>query len=397
MDRSSMSLLNTSTIIIETYHTPTIREFPTTEPTSGLAMLHEFSQTNDMWYCMITTGTSLRDVSVVDLMGQEVYGQILAKNALLVIDLPFEPFLNCIDSVYEHVVQALGIPPSQIIFMSAMWDAYEYNQKVAQRFNIEPIQIFYFSALEYMIHPNAVHNEPPPLAVKPYPKKFLNLNRRWREHRPVSVLLLRYRKLLELGHVSFGPCEDHSNWQAVWDTMRVGAIGNPYLQKAIEESTDIYDMPPLLLDTDELHTNRAVLENTTDPYYADSYFSLVSETTFYTKYYYQNSRFITEKTYKPIAMKHPFVLITIPKSLEVLKFLGYKTFSPWIDESYDNEVDDNTRLLMIMDEVERLSNLSDEQLAQFIQETNAICEYNYNLLKSRTKFVYRMGETCSVI
>lgn len=393
-----MSLLNDTTIIIETYHEPTIRRFPTTEPTSGLAMLHEFSHTNDIWYCMITTGTSLRDVSVVDLMGQEVYQKIMNKTALLVIDLPFEPFLNCIDSVYEHVVQGLGIPPSQIIFMSAMWDAYEYNKKVALRFNIEPIQIFYFSALEYMIHPNTVHDpEPPSLEFKQYPKKFLNLNRRWREHRPLSVLLLRYRNLLDSGYVSFGPCEDHSNWHAIWDTMRVGAAGNPYLENAINQSTDIRDMPPLLLDTDELHTNRAVLEPTTDPYYANSYFSLVSETTFYTKYYYQSSRFITEKTYKPIAMKHPFILITIPGSLEVLKFLGYKTFSPWIDESYDSEYDDNKRLIMVMDEVERLSKLSDAQLAQFIQQTKSICEHNYNLLKNKTKFVYRMGETCSVI
>ena len=393
-----MSLLNKTTIIIETYHTPTVREFPTTQPTSGLAMLHEFSQTTDMWYCMITTGTSLREVSVVDLMGEEVYQKIISGQAFLVIDLPFEPFLNCIDSVYENVVQELSIPPAQIIFMSAMWDAYEYNKKAAARYNSEPLQIFYFSALEYMIHPNAVHNpEPPSLEIKSYPKKFLNLNRRWREHRPVSVLLLRYRNMLAKGHVSFGPCEDHSSWDAIWDTICVSAIGNPYMEQAVRESKDIRDMPPLLLDTTELHTNRAVLEPTTDPYYADSYFSLVSETTFYTKYFYQNSRFITEKTYKPIAMKHPFVLITIPGSLEVLKFLGYKTFSPWIDESYDAEPDDNRRLLMVMDEVERLSNLSDEQLAEFITETNKICEYNYNLLKNRTKFVYRMGETCSVI
>jgi hypothetical protein len=392
-----MSLLNDKTIIIETYHTPTVREFPVTEPTSGLAMLHEFSQTNDMWYCMITTGTSLRDVSIVELMGQETYEKIINRTAFLVVDLPFEPFLNCIDSVYENAVQEHGIPSSQIIFMSAMFDSYEYNKKAAVRYNIEPINIFYFSALEYMIHPNAVQYEPPSLEIKPYSKKFLNLNRRWREHRPVSVLLLRYRNLLEKGHVSFGPCENHGNWDAIWDTVCISGIGNSYMEKAIRESVDIKNMPPLLLDTDELHTNRAVLESTTDPYYATSYFSLVSETTFYTKYYYQNSRFITEKTYKPIAMKHPFVLITIPKSLDVLKFLGYKTFSPWIDESYDNEMDDNRRLLMVMDEVERLSNLTDDELAEFITETNKICEYNYNLLKNRTKFVYRMGETCSVI
>lgn len=393
-----MSVLNTTVPLIETYNDVEVKHFPLRKPTSGLSMLHDYAKTNDIWYCFITTVTSLKYVSIVDLMGPDVLSKVINKQASIVVDLSFEPFLDCIDSIYEDLVLPHNIPASQVIFMSNMFDAYQYNKQIAAKYNSNPIKIFYFSALEYMLYPNAINNvEPKSLEVRPYNKKFLNLNRRWREHRPLLVLLLRYRNLLEKGFVSFGPCENHGDWKDIWDGLRVGAIGNTYLFNAINESTDIMNMPPLLLDTEDLHTNKAELESTTDVYYANSYFSLVSETTFYHRRQHQSSRFITEKTFKPIAMKHPFLLVTIPRSLEVLKFLGYKTFSPWIDESYDSELNDNQRLLKIIDEVERLSNLSDSEVETFVRETNDICQYNFDLLKSKKKFIYEMGETCTVV
>ncbi len=391
-----MSLLNTTVPLIETYSSPNVRHFSLEQPTSGLALLLDYAKSNDIWYCYISTPTSLKLFSIVELMGEDVYNRVLNKTASIVIDLSFEPFLDCIDSVYEHVILQHKIPESQVIFMSNMFDAYSYNNEISRKYNCDPIRIFYFSALEYMLYPS-VSDEPKLLEIKDYQKKYLNLNRRWRDHRPLTILLLRYRNLLEKGYVSFGPCENHGDWKNIWDGLCVGAIGTPYLETAVRESTDIMNMAPLYLDTTELHTNRAELENTTDFYYQNSYFSLVSETTFYHRKKLESSRFITEKTFKCIAMKHPFLLVTIPKSLEVLKFLGYKTFSPWINESYDDEMDDNKRILMILDEVERLCNLTDDELKTFIIEANKICEHNYKLLKNQTKFIYEMGTSCTAI
>ena len=87
-------------------------------------------------------------------------------------------------------------------------------------------------------------------------------------------------------------------------------------------------------------------------------------------------------------MKHPFILVSIPKSLEVLRELGYKTFSPWINESYDLEEDDNTRMLMLVDEIERLTNLSSQELEEFLIAMKEICLYNYNILRDKKEFVY---------
>jgi len=202
------------------------------------------------------------------------------------------------------------------------------------------------------------------------------------------TILLYNKQLLDKGYVSFGPCENNLDWDSVWDGLKVDALDNPEMLSIMDQNISIKNMPPLYLDTDELHTNRAELTDTTNSYYENSYFSVVSETTFYHKHTQRNSRFLTEKTYKAIKLQHPFVIVSLPKSLEALKELGYKTFSPWIDESYDQELNDNKRLVMITAEVERLCNLPEEQLKEFLVAMKEICMYNYTILQSRERFLY---------
>jgi hypothetical protein len=53
---------------------------------------------------------------------------------------------------------------------------------------------------------------------------------------------------------------------------------------------------------------------------------------------------LTEKTLKPIACGHPFILAAGPGALEYIRSYGFKTFAPYIDESYDQETDSLKRL-----------------------------------------------------
>jgi len=384
-----MSLLNIKFPFIETYTEPTINYFSgKTQPSIGLALLHDFQKTTDIWYCMITTDCSLSKFPIRSLMGEEHYRKIVNKTAYVVLDLSFEPFLDAIDSIYQHVIINGKIPASQVIFMSAMYDAVDFNKTAAVRYNSEPIKIFYFSSLEVKVQHEQNLANSVPLRIKSYEKKFLNLNRRWRIHRPMLTVLLHHRKLLDKGFVSFGPCENQRSWDTIWNYMLHLSSNNAKMSSAIKDSEDIKNKPWMYLDTDEFDTNRANSQKSMDKFYHNSYFSVVSETTFHTDNPARNSRFITEKTYKAILMRHPFILVTIPKSLEVLKNLGYKTFSPWINEDYDVEMDDNKRMMMIVDEIERLSNLNDDELKLFLSNVIGICEYNYKKLISQSKFIY---------
>ena len=96
-----------------------------------------------------------------------------------------------------------------------------------------------------------------------------------------------------------------------------------------------------------------------------------------------NSIFLTEKTYRPIILKHPFVLASRPNSLAALRNLGYKTFHPFIDESYDEVLNDTVRMQLIMAEIERLCNFTDAQWIKWQENIKPIVEHNHTLLMSK--------------
>ena len=119
---------------------------------------------------------------------------------------------------------------------------------------------------------------------------------------------------------------------------------------------------------------------------------MVTETNFYSEVEKYNSsyvsicqptRFFSEKTFKPMAYRHPFVMVSVPKMLKLLRDMGYKTFHPYINEDYDKEENDGKRLLMIVDEICRLSRLNEKELEEFILNTQDICEHNFKILQQK--------------
>ena len=87
----------------------------------------------------------------------------------------------------------------------------------------------------------------------------------------------------------------------------------------------------------------------------------------------------TEKTWKPIAMKMPFIIIGQPFVLKKLREYGYKTF-PW-DESYDEIVDPDKRMESIIDLVVALNSRKD--FVELIESCEDIVDHNFDLLKRR--------------
>ena len=67
-------------------------------------------------------------------------------------------------------------------------------------------------------------------------------------------------------------------------------------------------------------------------------------------------------------------------NLEYLKSYGFKTFDCWIDESYDNEQNNSTRMRMIAAEVNRLCSMSKEQLHDWYWSMEEILVWNRNRL-----------------
>jgi len=111
--------------------------------------------------------------------------------------------------------------------------------------------------------------------------------------------------------------------------------------------------------------------------YKDSYFSLVSETEFFTKW----NIYTTEKTIKPIQQYHPFVILGNPNTLKYLQSMGFQTFSSVWDESYDNEIIDSVRIFKVSKLVNSLIKKTDDEWVDILKKIKPILIHNRELLK----------------
>jgi hypothetical protein len=237
---------------------------------------------------------------------------------------------------------------------------------------------------------------PTPFTLEPkqYDKKFINLNRRWRGFRPMFVTSLLCTGLLNKGFVSLAPSDDGHSFPAYWGDLWNMSYEMPWYRDLIGPNIErIKNLPPLYLDTTEMQTNWAQAEKPgqMNYYYENSYFSVVSETNYFmNKQGFEPSRFFSEKTFKAIINHHPILFLSTPGMVSALKQLGYKSYAPWIDESYDQIADDSDRLLAVLKETERLSKLQGDDLEDFLMGCKEITEHNFEVLINKTNFWYKL-------
>lgn len=87
---------------------------------------------------------------------------------------------------------------------------------------------------------------------------------------------------------------------------------------------------------------------------------------------------LTEKTFKPICMKMPFILLSTPHSLEYLRSYGFKTFSEFWDEEYDEEENDLKRVEKIANIASDLDSLSTKELNDLYKHLIPVLNHNFN-------------------
>lgn len=113
---------------------------------------------------------------------------------------------------------------------------------------------------------------------------------------------------------------------------------------------------------DQLFPNRVydhemIVGSSRKPY--DDYFlEIIVETDCIT------TEWITEKTIKNLYIGKPFIVMGGVGILAKLKSLGFRTFSPWINESYDNIPNNFLRLEAIRQEIDRLASIDVNQVYQ---------------------------------
>ena len=106
-----------------------------------------------------------------------------------------------------------------------------------------------------------------------------------------------------------------------------------------------------------------------------SYLELVNETYFDSV----SGLFITEKTFRTIALGHIFLICGQQGLLAHLKQEGFQTFDDLFDESYDDESDLQKKISLILD------NVSNYEKCPYDNETLKRIEHNHSLFYNQQR------------
>lgn len=254
--------------------------------------------------------------------------------------------------------------------------------------NIQLIETVLVNAMEIFINNNSTNVSFKDLSTAPRKKlkNFASLNGVPRLFRLVMTAQLLKNNLLVDAHYTL--------WLNQRGRLSTESLTDIYITRAKKQFPNIAKESLDLLVNDSgmfpmiLHSTPNNHYDQRDVFiYDTSYFSIVAETVF-AKYmgmdddlFYECYDF-SEKLFRPIKFKHPFVLLARPNSLKVLRDYGYKTFHPHINETYDTIEDDEERLLAIIEEVKRLCSFTDHQWISWQRHIKEIVEYNHEFLNN---------------
>ena len=171
---------------------------------------------------------------------------------------------------------------------------------------------------------------------------------------------------------------DHSLWS--YGTVSIGdrPEDNPIQLSRFPgldtEITDFLAHAPYRCDdlTAEQHNQHDQLVRS---HYEDSYCHLVMETLYDADG--SGGTFLTEKTFKPICMRMPFVLAGTQHSLRYLHSYGFRTFGDIWDESYDDEPNDVLRMERIASLLRSLDELPQSAKQDLFWACQEVVEHNH--------------------
>lgn len=118
-----------------------------------------------------------------------------------------------------------------------------------------------------------------------------------------------------------------------------------------------------------VYTHEQIVGSSRKPY-ADYFLEIIAETDIL------STDWITEKTVKNLYIGKPFLVMGGKDTLKKIQNHGFKTFSPWIDESYDSIKNIQQRLNAITNEIDRISSMTYQEINKLNQELQLIFEHN---------------------
>jgi hypothetical protein len=211
-------------------------------------------------------------------------------------------------------------------------------------------------------------------------KKYITFNRLTggaRAYRSFLVAELARNGILDQGYVSYSDvCPEHGHYEShILATHGERDVAAEYIMH-VRYALDRIQYP-LRIDNEGAIPNGSYIMGARSQLMT-SFLHVVTETC-----YWEGKSHLTEKIFKPIVARQPFVLLGCAFNLRYLRSYGFKTFDSWWDESYDVIIDPVARLTAVVKIIREISAMSNADLESMLQGMQHVLDYNYELFYSR--------------
>lgn len=336
------------------------------------------------------------DDDVLELLRQD-------NNLRLLLWFPNEGFSLSMPRFIEIIdfcIKDLKIPNNKVYFVFGDINIQENYKKYQAKFGLSNIFTYGFDCfetgyhnecriLEMMGHQSMFPTEEQRIEnlFNKRNKKFIFRNANPREHRLYFAAELKARNLLDKSYFSwlnryYVPKERTFDW-----TVKKYIVDSNRFLEIKKNMQEFINGSPYIIDHDSNNIHEGLNQRFLDPnMFRDSYFTFVTETTF-DNLEDENVLFLTEKIYQPIVQYHPFLVAGCPGTLSYMHSYGYQTFPELFDESYDKEQDLKKRTALILENIERVVNMSEDKLQKIYFDN----EFQKKLIHNKKLFVEGKG------
>ncbi len=221
--------------------------------------------------------------------------------------------------------------------------------------------------------------------------KYCSHNNNIKDHRVELLLFLIKNDLLDGGVWSwFGGNEPIDQGVNELDFTNFESAGYGKIDYSKEYGKEVVDIAHNLVP----YTHDYKVDGLQDylnviPYF-NSYFNIVTESVWGPGYENTHPQkiHITEKVWKCIVSFQPFILISNKNNLKKLREWGFKTFHPYIDESYDELDTYKERKVLLEKEIERLCSMTIKELDEWYWSMEDILKHNQKHYVEFMKYQY---------
>ena len=206
-------------------------------------------------------------------------------------------------------------------------------------------------------------------------KKFCLFQMRWWKHKGSAILLYLMGKDNQFNH-GYTTANEIDKFEELFCNISAHSmLPDKVKDFSLQNSEEIIDPVQNLVD-----------------YQKSSCYNIVIEA------YYENDvvdwPMITEKIWRNVGYRKPFIVVGQRHLLKKFHELGYKSFEQIIDETYDLEPDE-IRVFKVYNEIKKLNNRSQSSLEEICNSLDYIFNHNDHNFQKRVSSTYRLFQSMS--